>query len=170
MSVGIQVDLTDSEPVTISFNTGTLDADSILWVCTGLEGWETPEPRQTFVNKTGDHGVMLAESYVDRRALILQGVIQVPFLVSDSATDARYWAAWNKLTKTVTYDIVGGATFTTLTVHESPTARYAMVKLTGRPKFKISPKYWEFELPLVAPDPHKYLVGGGGPPTDPGIF
>lgn len=130
------------------FNLGTPDANGTYWYITEMDGWDGPSLRQSFQGATTKHGGVLVESLLDTRAVTLKGVAK-------STTESIFWSAYNYLlgiTNNLVFD-------RNLVVYESPTAKRLGVIRAGAPRISfVGVGAFDFEIPLIARNPLKYLV------------
>lgn len=125
----------------------TIDANGIVWVCTGINGWwgQTSSEVQDIPRGLGDGSYDVVGRYTARQ-IELTGVILPP--------DPSYIdAARNTLVKAV--DLV--RTKGWLLANESP-VKGALVRLSGQPTITVinARGRMEFSIGLRAPDPIKY--------------
>jgi len=125
----------------------TIDEDSIVWVCTGINGWwgQTQSDIQDLPRGLGDGSYDVVGRYTARQ-IELKGSILPP--------DASYIdAARNKLVKAI--DLV--RTKGWLLADESP-VKGAQVRLSGQPTIDVvnARGRMDFSVGLRAPDPIKY--------------
>jgi hypothetical protein len=125
----------------------TIDEDSIVWVCTGINGWwgQTQSDIQDLPRGLGDGSYDVVGRYTARQ-IELKGSILPP--------DASYIdAARNKLVKAI--DLVRKKGW--LLADESP-VKGAQVRLSGQPTIDVvnARGRMDFSVGLRAPDPIKY--------------
>lgn len=135
----------------LSFNTGP-DGNGIDWRLAEVEGWEAPAVRQQLVDRVGADGSVLVETAYSHRPLVLRG-----WAICTSNT--MLWTARQELAAQLdTAGATDGAD-AVLTVNEPTVAKRATVRLAGAIRVReLSDKVFEFEAPLVAPDPRKYRI------------
>lgn len=130
----------------LTFNGANLTASGVAGstvYCTDVEGWDSPELRQTLIEAAAQHGGVYVENRYGWRRMALKGVAIPASGVDVSTLD----------------DFIAGELNTpsgkTLTVHEAvpkiTTVRRAGLYLSRRRFHRI-----EFEVELVAADPRKY--------------
>lgn len=137
---------------TLHLSTGAADADGVVWKAPAApDGWEASPMRQTLEPKVGADGSILVESHRDARALVLAGTARAP-------TPAASWSARRGLAA-MAAAMIGADGTLTLTepglsglVTQSLTVRYA-----ERLRIEhVSPTFFRFQFPLIAPDPVKF--------------
>jgi hypothetical protein len=74
----------------LSFNTGTADGNGNRWYYQKLEGWDMPAIRQTWVDRLGAHGQVLAESNMGARTIVVAGVVI-------GVSPSGIWTAWTAM-------------------------------------------------------------------------
>lgn len=134
----------------VTFGNGTPDANGATWHIEEIDGWDAPDLRSTLHDLPGHDRQGLGPLLHRGRAIALRGICQTP-------TDAAFWASRLKL---------GGATLLTsaggvLTVAETTTKKitvYRAGRVLMRPLGGL--KGFEFEVPLIAPDP-RILANSG---------
>lgn len=131
----------------ITFN-GAADGNGVSYRVLRFDGWDSPDVRQTVLDRVGDEGGILAESFYGTRTIILRGWIIAP-------TYTALWQGWNSLTTASDLVDANG----TLVVNE-PTPKQVFVRRSGR----LQIDWWsdtkaEFQLTLLAVDPRKYANG-----------
>lgn len=143
--MAVQAVLTNGSS-TINFNSGVADANSALWYMTDLEGWDSPSMRQDVQSATSRHGSVMAESMVDARALTISGICKAP-------SETQFWASYNNLLALTS----NPQTEFTFKVTEGATTKQVKVLRAGGVRLKfIGVGAFEFDIPLIAPDPFKY--------------
>lgn len=164
---GLRVDLADSTTTFVIEFGGDIDTNSGEWVCTSLDGWGLPGPRQTWLPRVGAHGSIQAESVFDKKDISLGGMCKIT-----SGENADFWACWDYLGNLLTHDLTDESFANVLTVYQLPDPLYTFTKLAGQPRMTIYAGYFEFQLSLTCGDPRKYIVGGGDPGSEdnPGTF
>jgi len=131
----------------LAFSTLTPDANGTYWLATDLEGWDAPDLRQSFEAPTSRHGETLTESLLGNRPLVLRGVAK-------ALDEERFWIAYNDLlglTNNLWVPI-------DLVVHEFTPKQVGVIR-GGKPRLSfVGVGSFEFEVPLIAEDPLKYLT------------
>jgi hypothetical protein len=128
----------------IDFNTGTV-IDNAQWWITDLIGWDSPELRISQADLTSIHGIALGDTTWAGRSVSLVGVAKT------TGGEIGFWNARNSLMKKLQI-----STDLTLQVDEKPIAKVLTVRLAGPIRMSLNPGNFQFEIPLVAPDPVKY--------------
>jgi hypothetical protein len=128
---------------TVTIDGSTVDANGATWHLKELDGWDSPDLRSTLLDLPGHDRESLGPLLHRGRALSVRGKCQTP-------TDAAYWASRTKLAGTTLLTATTG----TLTVAETTTKKIT-VSRAGRVLMKPlgGLKGFEFEVPLIAPDP-----------------
>lgn len=145
----------------IEMSTGVADSDGSLWYVTEMEGWESPPTRLSSIDPSTKHGAVLTEGLYGARAVVLKGVCK-------ATSEANFWKAYNHLLGSTS----GLGVPFDLTVSEDIDKRLGVVRSGNiRQAFKGIGTF-EFEVPLLAPDPLKYevtetstTIGAGGTAT-----
>jgi hypothetical protein len=131
----------------IEMNTGVADTGGALWYVDGLDGWDSPNLRQSTLDPTTKHGTLLTEALLGARAVTLRGVCKAP-------DEDGFWAAYNRLLGATS----GLGVPFDLTVSENVDKRLGVVR-GGPVRQAISGLgSFTFEVPLLAPDPLKYAT------------
>lgn len=132
----------------ISMGVGQKDAFGVEWHVGELQGWDSPEVRQSLSDPVGTAGVVLTESRYAGRPLSLRGHLYVYNEAAQHEARRRLVLAADCVTQDATLTVTGEAVAKQLTVRRS-----------GRMNTKIlSPYVVEFEIPLIAVDPRKYSI------------
>lgn len=128
---------------TVTLDGTTVDANGATWHLSEIDGWDSPDLRATILDLPGHDREALGPLLHRGRALSLRGTCQTP-------TDAAFWASRTKLAGATLLTSVSG----TLTVAETTTKKIA-VNRAGRVLMKPlgGLRGFEFEVPLIAPDP-----------------
>jgi phage-related protein len=141
VEAGVIIELDD-----IVFNSNTPDTDGTYWFITEWEGWDSPAVRQNTLEPTSRHGAVIAQGLHGHRPISLSGVVKAP-------TESAFWSAYNRLLNR-TNDLL---TTRILRVNEGGTIKEAGVVRSGEVRQRIKGVgAFEFEIPLIAPDPLKY--------------
>lgn len=132
----------------LSFNAATVDGNGAKWRIARIEGWDSPSVRQSLFDPTGVHGQVVAEILYGSRAIVLTGTCTTP-------SEAAYWLSHTALATATNSLAIPG----TLVVNE-PTPKQASVVRAGEVRMRPIGAYrgFEFEVPLLAPDPRKYAT------------
>lgn len=132
----------------LSFNTGTVDANGVLWTAESLEGWDSPDIREDVIDRAFRHGQLRGTSYYSGRPMSLIGTL----IGTGTVTDLRAArAALVKATDLTSSDA-------TLTVLETPSKQCA-VRRSGRLGLQQTGTHLlRFNLGLLAVDPRKYAT------------
>lgn len=69
-------------------NTGTPDANGLIWTVEAVEGWDAPDQSTQAGNLTGKHGSSVTQKYAQGRQLVVRGLIMAP-------TQDAAWTAYN---------------------------------------------------------------------------
>lgn len=130
---------------------GTPDANNAKWYITEEQGWTPPPPvRQATIDQTSGHGSFVLPTYYDKRPIVLKGVCK-------ASTEAN--AVESRGTLAALFTAIMGVNGW-LYVTEGGVTLLSGVYATGTPR--ITPPNgtgtFEFEIPLVAPDPRKYSL------------
>lgn len=130
----------------IRMNDGTPDAEGAYWYVDKLDGWAFPTLRQSFGDKTGQHGVAMLETLFGARTFSITGICK-------TSDETVFWNRYNSLIALCSdFD-----TYFYLDVYET-TPKRANVQIGGELKIEIKNGHFIFELPLVATDPFKYSL------------
>lgn len=129
----------------ITFNNNSADSNGTKWWLTDVEGWDAPPVRQSVVDVSTRHFGSMAESLLAPRPLVLKGVAM-------TSTTNGYFNSKDKL-HSVFNLIEAGAS---LTYAESVYTKKVTVWLAGPIRLRDRVAHFEFEVPLIAPDPLKY--------------
>lgn len=142
---------------TVTIDGSTVDANGATWHLSEIDGWDSPDLRSTLLDLPGHDREALGPLLHRGRALSLRGKCQTP-------TDAAFWASRTKLAGAT---LLTGSTGT-LTVAETTTKKIT-VSRAGRVLMKPlgGLRGFEFEIPLIAPDP-RILANTGSSITAPG--
>lgn len=129
----------------ITFNTEVPDADGALWTCGEIVGWDSPPMRLQGLPPTGRHGQVAGQSLYGPRALVIPGTCAVDTRAAQEVARYKLAAATNLL----------GPTGTLVVNEVAP--KQAAVMRSGNLRMKDWPgaHAFEFEAPLLAPDPRK---------------
>jgi hypothetical protein len=126
-------------------NDGVADDDDITWLITGLDGWDSPEQRQSSVEPTSRHGARLSSSMLAARALTLKGLTKAKTLAQYEASQAFL----NGLLNNLWFD-------REMVVHEQTVKTIYVVRGGAVRMNQVGVLAYEWEMPLLANDPLKY--------------
>lgn len=153
----------------LEFNTGVADVNGAYWYVNGLEGWDSPALSVVSSRQTQRHGGVLSSSLLEPRAVLVSGLCK-------TTTEERYWASFNRL-MSVTSNLLVEHPFT---LWEGETAKRLMVVRGDQVRVDHSGVgSFEFQIPLTAYDPLKYVTtasttvinaGGTGTANNAGTF
>lgn len=130
----------------LPFNDEIPNTNGSLWYVTGMEGWDSPDLRQSFQDPTSRHGSVMTESMLGSRAVVLEGVVKSP-------NETAFWAAYNRLNG-LTNNLFQPRF---LKVYEVPTPKQVAYIRGGAVRMSmIGMSSFTFEVPLICPDPLKY--------------
>lgn len=122
------------------------DSNGVYWYVTALDGWDSPDVRQSYTNPTSRHGAVAGRSLLAGRALVLSGVVKAPTVAGMWDAVEVLDAATNNLYQTRPFK-----------VHEGTTIKYVDVVRSGAlRKTLVGQCAFSFQIPLIAPDPLKY--------------
>jgi hypothetical protein len=140
-SVSMRIDLGS-----IQMNTLTPDANGNTWLVTGMQGWDSPNQRQSFLSPVGKHGQVIGESMLDGRAIVLQGITKC-------ANTGQFWSCYDQLLG----KIANLQATIQLVVYETNYTKYVNVIRSGLPRITfIGQNAFTWEVDLLALDPLKY--------------
>lgn len=129
------------------FNEDAADSDGVYWYITDLVGWDSPGLRQTGIDPSSRHGTSIAKGLLDARAMTLKGVVKAPtlegFYNAQHGLQGRLNSLFDTCPLKVTEEIVR--------VVDVVRAGPVRTRMLGMLAF-------EFEAPLIAPDPLKYTA------------
>lgn len=128
---------------------GSEDANDAKWYITDEQGWtQLPPLRQQSMDFSSQHGSLILPTYYDKRPIVLKGVCKASTEANAVVSRGTLGALMAAITG------VNGWLYVT----EGDTTLLAGVYATGQ--VRITPPMgtgsFEFEIPLVAPDPRKY--------------
>ena len=128
---------------------GVVDSQGTTWYLTKLEGWsDGPPPRNSLVQRTGEHGSFDGPAYLDTRAITIEGVAVCQDRVST-------WRARDILASICGDPTLGLATL--VVTQTGYLARRALVRRTTDIKTApLSLVSFKWSIILVAPDPRRY--------------
>lgn len=132
-------------PITVgSLTLGMVDVFGVEWDITEVEGWDGPPGAVGLEQRPTTHGGRISDPYkAQARAIVIRGAAEAPSAREREAAEARLYAA-----------VTGGGA---LMVYHREAAQQMQVYPNGQPTTPlVNPRAFEFELPLVAPDPRKY--------------
>jgi hypothetical protein len=136
---------------TLVFNHSTVspDGSGTYWYVDVIEGWDSSTVRQTMIQPTGQNYEVLAESLKGQRPLLVKGLVK-------ATSEANFWAAWNAMEAATDSLVTANGDFK---VYEGATTRKVVVRRAGQARMRIvGVCAFEFEIPLVSPDPAKTVV------------
>lgn len=123
-----------------------LDTDEMArWICQSLDGWDSPQVRQTILQATGRHGGRMSGSYYGTRPMVLAGKA----LAKNGHTADELADHLAAVTDLVTSSGL-------LTVHEQAPKRCRVFRAGESRIARPTNTRIEFSIPLVAVDPIKY--------------
>lgn len=131
----------------LQFNMDAPDEDGTYWYITEMEGWDSPNLRQSFGAPASQHGAVVLESLLDSRAITVRGIIK-------AITVEHFWTAYNLLS-----NLVPLWTPADFVVYEHQPKRAGVIR--GGP-IRLTWQFGtscQFEIPMIAPDPRKYATG-----------
>ncbi|WP_333770950.1 phage distal tail protein [Streptomyces sp. IBSBF 2435] len=124
---------------------GQVDDAGVHWHCATLDGWESPDVRQTLTERTADHGAYAGPVYLQERVITLAGKAVCPDYVSTFSAIEQIKAA-------------AGLADTLLTVYE-PVARQATVRRSGKVLAqRLTDRVVDWSIQVTAADPRLYAV------------
>lgn len=125
---------------------GGVDSAQVAWTINaddGLQGWDSPDVRTQYTERTADHGAWAGPSYFQPRAIAIAGTITAP----DETTLDTALEQLNSATP---------LTDTVLTVWET-IPKQVMVRRSGRLLQKrITDRIAAYSVMLTAADPRRY--------------
>lgn len=130
---------------TLSFNTGTADANGTFWYATEMDGWDSEDVRIQTFEPDLQQGVVITTLLKAPRALTITGV-------SKSPSENAFWTAYNGLDSVLPISMTSVA----FKVYESTGTKQVMVHRAGRIRKRfVGVGAFEFEIPMIAPSPDK---------------
>jgi Siphovirus-type tail component, C-terminal domain len=130
---------------------GVIDSQGTAWYLTKLEGWmASPPPRNSLVQRTGEHGSFDGPAFLDTRAVTIEGVAVCTDRIS-------MWRARDILASICGDPSLG---LSTLVVTQAGyTAMRASVRRSSDVKTEpMAPGAFRWSIILVAPDPRRYAA------------
>lgn len=122
-----------------------VDDAGVHWHCATLDGWDSPDVRQTLTEREGDHGAYAGPVYLQERVVTLAGKAVCPDYASTYSAIERVKAA-------------AGLGDTVLTVYEG-VARQATVRRSGRVLAqRLTDRVVDWSVQVTAADPRLYAV------------
>lgn len=131
-------------------STGGLDANGVRWKApTRPDGWEAAPVRQSTEPKTGADGVIIGLSVLDAWALVLHGSARAP----TDAAGAQARLDLEDIAHSLA-DADGTLAVTEPTI--PPVTKTLTVRYADRLRIEhFTPRFFKFQLPLLAPTPAK---------------
>ncbi|WP_435173308.1 phage distal tail protein [Actinacidiphila sp. bgisy145] len=124
---------------------GQVDDAGVHWHCATLDGWESPDVRQTLTEREADHGAYAGPVYLSERVITLAGKAVCPDYPTTFQVIEQIKAA-------------AGLTDTLLTVYET-TARQATVRRSGKVLAqRLTDRVVDWSVQVTAADPRLYAV------------